>query len=78
MNRTRAVRSPNGTPESPVRTFRVADEIWDRAKARAQQDGSTMSSILLAFVDGYGLGKINPPRMTVIYDTEPHQDRLTG
>lgn len=71
MVRSRSMRRPNGSPESPVRTVRVDKPTWEKATRRAKLEGMTMSAVLLAFVEGYGQGKINLPLVQLVY--EPQQ-----
>lgn len=62
----------------PTRTIRVGETDWNKAKRRAQREGTTMSAVLEAFAKGYGLGKINLPQTVVIYDTVPAQPVKTS
>lgn len=47
------------TGETPIRRFRAPDAVWERAKARAEAEGTTISAVLLAYVTRYGS---QPPR----------------
>lgn len=49
-----ASRRPNGSSPIPIRSIRVPHEIWDPAKARADEEGETMSAVLNQLLDGYG------------------------
>lgn len=42
--------SPN-QPKTPVRTFRVDDQRWDRVKAEAARHGVTVSDLLREMID---------------------------
>lgn len=68
MMARRGSRRPNGAPEDPVRSARIAAPVWDPAKRRAAMEGTTMSAVIHAFVEGYGRGMINVPRTQVVYE----------
>lgn len=53
---------------SPVRTTRIGDDIWEAAKVRASKDGVSMSQMMLRLVEGYSKGKIALPRVEMVYD----------
>lgn len=67
MNRTKP-RSPEGRVSDPVRSVRVSEMVWDRAKRRADHEGVTLSYALQLFLDGYGRGQMNLPRVVMQYD----------
>ncbi len=67
QNRRKPVRRPAGSDNNPVRSVRVSDELWERAKRRAAYDGVTMSHVLLMIVEGYANGLLNLPKVQVIY-----------
>ena len=46
-------RRLNGTGPNPVRSFRVPDEIWDMAKARAAAEGVSISHVIVLLLVGY-------------------------
>lgn len=54
----------------PTRTIRIDDETWERAKARAAEDGLTVSAVMARFVTGYATGKINAPQTRIVYSTK--------
>lgn len=59
-------RRPAGATENPVRSVRVADELWAQAKARAKQDGVTISYVVQMLVNGYALGEFDLPEIKVV------------
>jgi hypothetical protein len=65
-------RSPNGSTkkEVPVRSVRVDDALWARARARATYEGVTMSQVLYEFTKGYAEGLLNRPKVQLVY-TQP-------
>lgn len=60
-------RRPNGSPEAPVRSVRITDPLWAKAKMRADHDGVTMSEVLSSFVKGYADGYLDLPQVQVVY-----------
>jgi hypothetical protein len=58
---------------------RVADSIWDSARARAEEDDVTLSYVVTALVDGYGRGLIDLPRVEAVFtqlrDERPEEAR---
>jgi hypothetical protein len=50
-------------PRTVVRSVRVTPPSWDRARARAESDGTSVTAVLRDLLEGYGLGKIDPPRV---------------
>lgn len=60
-------RRPNGSAPDPVRSVRCSDEMWSAAKRRAESDGVTMSRVLSLIIEGYALGKIDLPRVHIVY-----------
>lgn len=53
----------------PVRTARISDKIWLKARARARKDNVTMSTVINRLVEGYAKGAITLPRVQMVYDT---------
>lgn len=44
-------------PKTPQRTVRVPDEVWERAKARAEARGETVSDVVRRALERYGRAK---------------------
>lgn len=42
---------------TPTRTFRVPDDVYDRAQARATQRGETLTAVVRRALDKYGKKK---------------------
>lgn len=64
----RPPRRPEGTTADPVRSVRCSDEVWDRAKRRAEHEGVTLSYVVQTMLDGYGRGLVNLPKVVLRYD----------
>lgn len=47
----------------PVRTARVSDATWTKAKARARREGTTMSQVVAVLVRGYATGALDLPQL---------------
>lgn len=60
-------RRRSGTGSNPVRSVRVSDSVWAAAQRRAAYEGTTMSVVMLMFVEGYAQGLIDPPKVQVVY-----------
>ena len=45
-----------------VRSIRTADASWLAARARAEKEGLSMSSVVSELVEGYALGYIDMPK----------------
>jgi len=44
-------------PKTPVRTFRLADDLWRKLKDSAKREGVTVSDLLRRLVDDHVKGK---------------------
>jgi hypothetical protein len=60
-------RRPFGSEKIPVRSVRVSDAIWEKAKRRASYEGVNMSHVIHAIIEGYAEGLVNLPRVQVTY-----------
>lgn len=47
-------------PKTPVRSFRVPDEIWQAALRRAQREGTTLTTLLVETLEEYGRDEVRP------------------
>jgi len=63
----RRARRPVGSKEDKVRSVRISDEVWARARNRAAREGVTISHVLLSIVEGYGAGAVDLPKVSVSY-----------
>lgn len=60
--------SPTGTPKRKLRkvtkprSVRVPDELWERARDRADSEGVTMSEVLHDFIEAYANGTVSLER----------------
>lgn len=61
------VRRPNGSKEMPVRSVRVPEEAWEKARRRANYEGLTMSNVIAQIVDGYAAGLLDLPKHVITY-----------
>lgn len=43
-------------PKTPQRSVRVPDEVWEAAKQRAEDEGSTLSEVMRQVLEAYGKG----------------------
>jgi len=50
-----------------VRSVRVDDTLWEKARRRATYEGVTMSQVLYEFTKGYADGLLNRPVITAVY-----------
>ena len=64
---TRSTTRPRGGKYAPTRSVRIDDTVWSAAVRRARAEGHTMSHILHLFIEGYGRGMIDPPRVQMVY-----------
>lgn len=55
----------------PVRTARVPDATWNKAKTRARRDGTTMSQVIAILVRGYATGALDLPTLVYTPASEP-------
>lgn len=44
---------PNA-PRTPSRKFRVHDDVWNAAAARAADEGTSVTAVLVAALEAYG------------------------
>lgn len=52
MTPTTVVRMPNA-PKTPLHSFRCPDELWDAAKAAADENGETLADVLRRSLERY-------------------------
>lgn len=60
-----APRRQQGTTADPPRSVRVSDRIWNRAKAKARDEGYTSSFVIQTLLDAYGRDEIEMPRIVL-------------
>jgi len=68
----RRTRRPNGSDPVPVYSIRVPRVYWEKAKRRAAYEGITVSAAAAMFVEGYGDGLLDLPKITRTY-SQPHE-----
>lgn len=44
---------------TPLRSFRVTDDIWYAARKRAQQEGVSVSELIVTILDAYGQNRLD-------------------
>lgn len=44
---------------TPIRSFRVTDEIWQTAQVRAQREGITVTELIVTMLEAYGQGRMD-------------------
>lgn len=44
---------PPNQPKTPLRSVRVPDALWNAAKARAAQDGRTVTDVIVAALQDF-------------------------
>lgn len=52
----------------PVRTSRISDAVWDKARERAQSEEVSMSRMINLLVTGYADKQINLPTVKLVFD----------
>lgn len=55
-------------PSSP-HSFRCTDATWEKAKARASEDGVPMNYVVEQFLIGYAQGMLNLPQVKVSFSS---------
>lgn len=66
---------PKKTRKSPptvTRSLRCTPEAWQKAQTRADKEGVTLTHVLREFVEGYGNGDLNLPKVVKVYNY-PHK-----
>jgi hypothetical protein len=64
-------RRPNGSADGHGTSFRMDQVSWALAVDRAAAIDASLSDVVANFVRAYGQGRINLPRVQVVYDTVP-------
>ena len=59
-------KTPGRTSE--VHSVRTPNDIWDKAKRRAQHEGVTMNYVLASILEGYANGLMDLPRVQKHYE----------
>ena len=59
---TKAGRGPKKS-----HSVRVHDDIWAKARRRAQTEGTTINGVVEEIIEGYAAGLVNLPRITKTY-----------
>lgn len=49
-------------------SVRVHDEIWSKAKRRAESEGTTVNGVVEEILEGYGRGLLNLPKIVKTYN----------
>lgn len=63
--------------QTPARSVRISDEVWDRARNRAAYEGTTVSHVIASLLEGYSKGLLNLPKVQVVYG-QPKDEPATG
>lgn len=50
---------------TPARSVRVSDDLWVKAKNRAEREGTTVSRATGLLIEGYATGKISLPKVNL-------------
>lgn len=66
------------TGAMPARSVRVGDDVWLKAKKRAEFDGVTISHVIYVLLEGYAKGYLNLPQVEVRYSQPRMPDRETA
>jgi hypothetical protein len=48
-------------------SIRCHNDVWEKAKRRAKQEGTVLNAVLEEILEGYGDGLINLPKVTKSY-----------
>jgi hypothetical protein len=64
-------RRPNGSATGHGTSFRMDQVSWQLATDRAKTIDASLSDVVANFVRAYGQGRINLPRVQVVYDAVP-------
>lgn len=62
------VRKERKAPTTSVHSIRTTDELWERAKERAIEEGVTMSYVMNSILEGYADRQLNLPQIIKKYD----------
>ena len=54
----------------PVRTSRISDAVWNKARERAREDSVSMSRMISLLVQGYGERAISLPTVKLVFEEE--------
>lgn len=52
---------------TPVRTARISDDVWTKAKKRATKDNLNMSNVMSRLVEAYSRGMVDVPKVKLVY-----------
>lgn len=64
---TTRVKTRRPLGQLAVRSIRVSDETWATARERAIREGFTISNVVALLVEGFALGAIDLPHVSVTY-----------
>lgn len=56
------------SPPTTTRSIRCTPEAWRKAQVRAAREGVTMTHVLREFVEGYGNGELNLPKVVKVFN----------
>lgn len=48
------------------RSVRVPDDVWERARSRADSEGVSINYVVNEILDGYSRGMLNLPKVKVV------------
>jgi hypothetical protein len=60
-------RTKAGAGPKQSHSVRVHDDVWAKAKRRAELEGTTVNGVVEEILEGYGAGLINLPKITKTY-----------
>lgn len=55
---------------TPVRTARISEDVWAKAKKRATKDNLNMSNVMSRLVEAYSRGMVDVPKVQLVYPKE--------
>lgn len=50
-----------------ARSVRLSNEVWFKARSRAEHEGTTVSYVIQSLLEGYSSGMLNLPKVTKTY-----------
>lgn len=59
---TKAGKGPKGS-----HSVRVHDDVWAKARRRAELEGTTINGVVELIIEGYSQGLVNLPKITKTY-----------
>jgi hypothetical protein len=62
MAETKPIKTRSTSGRSPAHSIRCPDDVWEKARRRAEMEGRTISHAAALLIQGYAEGRVDLPK----------------